>query len=132
MENVTACKFCGQAFMVSGASESELQKAAIARCNCPDALTTQRKWRYIDEAKVKLVEAFSFNPFGENAKVADGDECVQAIEEDLERFIPYLVDFYISQIQINIAGFGKISLSTDSEGKIKIKKSVSANFESKV
>lgn len=132
MEDVTACKFCGQMFIVNGASESELQKAAIARCNCPDALTAQRKWRYIDEAKVKLVEAFSFNPFGENAKVADEDEYVQAIEEDLERFIPYLVDFYISQIQINIAGFGKISLSTDSEGKIKIKKSVSANFESKV
>lgn len=132
MENLTACKFCGQAFMVDGESESERMRAAIATCNCLDALAVKRKWRYINAAKIKLTEVFSFNPFGENAQIAVEDECVQAIEENLERFIPYLVDFNISQIQINIAGFGKISLSTDSEGKVKIKKSVSANFESKV
>lgn len=131
MENVAVCKYCGQVFMVPGKTPEEQETQAIAKCNCVEAQAVQRKWRYIDEAKVKLAEAFSFNPFGENA-ISDEDEGIRAIETALEEFIPFLADLRISQISISVCNFGKINLATNAEGRIKIKKTVGATFESKV
>ena len=57
---------------------------------------------------------------------------VANIREKLEVFLPLLVDFKIYSMSLSVANFGKINISINSDGNIKIKRSVGSSIERKI
>lgn len=131
MENAV-CKFCGQSFMVEGTTEEQRMRAAVKECDCAQAVALSKKWDYIEDAKEELRKVCQFNPFTDREDIYGEDEVGESVRKNLEGFIEHLADFNIRTVSVSTRSYGKITMTVDGEGKIKIKKQVTTSFESKV
>lgn len=131
MTDNAICPFCGQSFMMSAEkTEKEAVEFAVERCDCLQAREFRRKVQYIAEAKDKLREIFNYRFIdGKETACCDSDS---ELLEILNAAIEHLADFKIKQITMAIPGIGKIVLNVDGDGKIKIKRSMTFSYESKV
>ncbi len=127
----TPCKFCGQVYLSDKKTEIERFKDAIEQCNCAGAYVQKRKWDKIANAEMELISVFEFNPFNGAVGAADA-EVAADIREKMEQFIPYLVDYDISSLVVKIAGIGKVTMNSNSDGDIKISRQVTTGIERKV
>lgn len=121
MTDNAVCPFCGQSFMMpSPATANEAEEYALNRCDCLQAREYRRKVQYIAEAKDKLREIFNYQLVGKEES-ADWDSD-SALLDILNAAIEQLADFKIRQIVMSIPAIGKIVITVDANGKIKIKR----------
>lgn len=122
------CEYCGQGFETE--YEGELANyQAKHLCNCDGAYAWKKRKEQIQRACETLGEIFAYS-FSENGIRTVDEE--NGILDILKRTIPYMVSGEVGSVVIKIGSIGKITLSCDSEGKIKIKKQVGNSIEKKV
>ena len=127
-KDFSICKFCGQLFTCD--KDEDFDEYALQHCNCSDAKAYRQKKKYISKAKNVLREIFAEQLMIAEAKTSDED--IGEIREKLEVFLPLLVDFKIYSMSLSVANFGKINISINSDGNIKIKRSVGSSIERKI
>lgn len=129
MSNCNAvCKFCGQYFKCDEGEDPN--EYALEHCNCPDASNYRKKQNFIAKAKNALHEIFS-----EQLTISESDsndEDITEVRAKLEAFLPFLVDFKIYSITLSIADFGKVNISVNADGNIKMKRSAGSSIERKI
>ena len=127
-KDISFCKFCGQTFHYPEGEDPE--EYAIEHCHCFEAQHEAQKIRYIKKAKQELKEVF-------NAKLYELDECYgddvhEEVRKQLEAFLPLLSDLKCVAVTVGIPDIGKITITANSDGIIKIKRNVSLSVERKV
>lgn len=131
MESIAVCKFCGQTFYCDAKTEKEREAYAIEQCNCPSAGLKRQKIRYINKARAELAEIFAYKFFNDE-KNESADDANADIRIEIEKLLPFMVDFSLLKTDFSISGIGKITLSVNNDGEIKIKRTVSSSIERKV
>lgn len=131
MTDNAVCPFCGQSFMMSSpATYDEAEGYALNRCECLQAREYRRKVQYIANAKDKLREIFN-RQLVEKEESANWDS-ESAVLDILNAAIEQLADFKIRQVAMLIPTIGKIVITVDSNGKIKIKRLMTYSFVQEV
>lgn len=132
MKDMAVCKYCGQAFYCDEAkTQDDLDRYAVMHCQCNGAQTERARIITVENAKEQLREVFEFDLFGkpENMKF---DESFDKIRQQIEKLLEFMVDYQIVNLSVAVAGLGKIALSVNADGAIKIKRTVSNSIERKV
>lgn len=129
-ELVTPCRFCGQVFITNKGTQIQREEEAIRRCGCAEANIYRTRLNYIANAKVDLAEVFDYKFVFAEHEV--DPETLDEIRKILERFFVHMVNNDVGNVQLTIPLFGKITLSSNSNGKIKIKRVLSTGIEKEV
>ena len=131
MENNSAvCPFCGQSFYTDAVTEEAKRISAIKECDCYEASKERDKWRYIENAKEELKDIFKIQFFGAEEPVYS--EKLEAIEHKIAALFVHMVELDVTAVTAKICDIGKITMSVNSDGEIKIKRMVSSSVERKV
>lgn len=117
--------------MPEARNENEAEEYALLKCSCPQARDYQKKIQYIAEAKDKLQEIFNLALPGNTTEPTYYESGCELIDI-LEKSIEYLADYKIRQVMMSIPNIGKIVIAVGADGKIKIKRSMTFSYESKV
>lgn len=121
------CHYCGQGWYSEQDPEKTnmdlLKKEAIMKCNCPEATQQRAKWELIDDTRSQL-KAFFKQVSPETVLDA---ELVEEIYEVTEKFIAYLADGDVLSVSVDVAGIGKVTL-TSKGSSIRIKKQTQASI----
>lgn len=128
-KGIAVCKFCGQRFYSEKQSEAELEKDAIFQCDCWQAEKERNKIKYIEKAKDELSDVFSFCFFCDKNIC---DEKTELIQDKLSSLFEHMVEMDITSVTAKISDVGKITMSVNSDGEIKIKRVVCSSVERKV
>ncbi len=125
------CPFCGQIFYSELEDEKALTEFALDRCECDEAYSWRQKQMYIQRATDVLEEIFNYSLMTvDSAKNSDSnfDDILFA----LKGLIPFVASGNITAFSAQIYSVGKITLQTNADGKIKIKKGIGSSIEKKV
>lgn len=103
---------------------------AISKCDCAEAKNCKAKALYINNAKSNLREVFKIDFFGNEEQEISPK--LEAIRERIASFFEDMIDGNISAMTFKVDEIGKVALTVNGDGEIKIKRSVSSSIERKV
>ena len=124
------CPFCGQSFHSDEVGEQAKREEAISQCDCWQARREREKWQYVQNAKAELKDIFQMQFFGEEEPVYS--EKLEAIENKIASLFVHMVELDVTSVTAKICDIGKITMSVNADGEIKIKRVVSSSVERKV
>lgn len=128
--NCAVCPFCGQSFYTDEVSEKAKLDYAIENCDCWQAGRERDKLRYIENAKGELKDIFKMQFFGSDEEVYS--EKLETIENKIASLFVHMVELDVTSVTAKICDIGKITMSVNAYGEIKIKRVVSSSVERKV
>lgn len=128
--NCAVCPFCGQSFYTDEVSEKAKLDYAIENCDCWEARRERDKLRYIENAKGELKDIFKMQFFGSDEEVYS--EKLETIERKIAFLFVHMVELDVTSVTAKICDIGKITMSVNADGEIKIKRVVSSSVERKV
>ena len=128
--NCAVCPFCGQSFYTDEVSEKAKLDYAIENCDCWQAGRERDKLRYIENAKGELKDIFKMQFFGSDEEVYS--EKLETIENKIAALFVHMVELDVTSVTAKICDIGKITMSVNADGEIKIKRVVSSSVERKV
>ena len=128
--NCAVCPFCGQSFYTNAVTEEGKRISAIKECDCWEARREREKWQYIENAKSELKDIFKMQFFGEEEPVYS--EKLEVIENKIASLFVHMVELDVTSVTAKICDIGKITMSVNADGEIKIKRVVSSSVERKV
>lgn len=128
MENIAACKFCGQTFFCDAESQAERDEFAFNKCKCDEAVHARIRAKHIKDATTELTDVFAYK-FYTDEEYEGNSETYADIRCQIEQLLPFMVDLKLLKSDFYVPGLGKIALLVNSDGKIKIKRTVSNSIE---
>ena len=124
-DNYSGCKFCGQVIMVTKEFEKYEEEAATMQCNCDRAKEYAAKVRTYERAK-KEISKF----FGEGTEELEINGVSVEVEEMLCTLTKMINDGKIKDASIKIGNQLQAKISKTANGKIKIQRKDSVNYQS--
>ena len=124
------CPYCGQRFHSVATDEDARRIDAISQCDCWEARRERDKWQYIENAKGELKDIFKMQFFGSDEEVYS--EKLETIERKIASLFVHMVELDVTSVTAKICDIGKITMSVNADGEIKIKRVVSSSVERKV
>ena len=122
MSYIPVCKYCGQMLQTNKEFENEhtAEEYASRMCNCRDAIAARQREEAISFAKARVEQLF-----GEDAA-----ECgFEAVTDEnilclLNLAVVIIAQDLVTGITVNIRNGGKAIISAASDGKIRVKRSI--------
>ena len=131
MTDTAICHFCGQAFMLKeDKAEKEAEAYALSVCTCAQARQFRLKESQIQQAQAKLAEIFNFSLTGKDESAATAG--LENLLETLYKIVEEGVNGNVRSVNMQIPDVGSLSIKIDSNGKVKIKKSLTLSYGSEV
>ena len=131
MTNNAICPFCGQAFMLrEELTEEQAKKYALSVCDCGSARQFRVKENQIQQAQARLAEIFNFSLTGKDESAATAG--LENLLETLYKIVEEGVNGNVRSVNMQIPDVGSLSIKIDSNGKVKIKKSLTLSYGSEV
>lgn len=111
-------------------TEEEAKKYALSVCDCGDARQFRLKESQIQQAQAKLAEIFNFSLTGKDESAATAG--LENLLETLYKIVEEGVNGNVRSINMQIPDVGGLSIKIDSNGKVKIKKSLTLSYGGEV